>query len=365
MKQSRAALSIIGLVLTAARAAEGVLVIFVNIACYRDSECGPTIDDLFRKARHPDQINVAVVLQTTPSDLIEIAHPRVQIRHVNAAESRGACWARALGYELWRGEQHVLQIDSHMRFAPDWDVRLLEQLAACPSPKSLLTSYPPGYEPPDNLLHHKASYLAAKRFDERGILMQQGLLEPTPVMPKPTAFLAAGFLFGASDWIHEVPYDPNLYFNGEETTLAVRLWTSGWDFFGPTEAIVWHQYSKIARSLHWEDNRTWDGLEAVSLARFRRILRIDPLATDPPVDLTGFDLGSVRSLKQYQAMAGIDFRARTIAPHALAGEFRLVPSMRSVLGTQYKTSLSNIPYRFMVPWKHAGRVTARTLGVDA
>jgi glycosyltransferase involved in cell wall biosynthesis len=297
-------------------------VIFVNIACYRDPECEPTIRDLFQKARYPDRVNVGVVLQSLPSDGITCAHDRVLVCHVPAPASRGACWARSLGYQLWRGESHVLQIDSHMRFAPDWDVRLMAQLEACASPKPLLTTYPPGYEPPDHLVDDRPAFLAAKHFDDRGMLVQQGLLEPTPQVPKPTAFIAAGFLFGPAAWIHEVPYDHNLYFHGEETTLAVRLWTNGWDFFGPAEPIAWHQYTKVVRPLHWGDNPSWDGLEAVSLARMRHLVGMDPAPGDAPVDLTGFGLGTRRTLEQYQQMAGVDFRARTIAPHALAGEFR-------------------------------------------
>jgi hypothetical protein len=300
-------------------------VIFVNIACYRDPECIPTIRDLFQKARYPDQINVAVILQAMPSDGINVSHDRVQVCQVSATASMGACWARALGYQLWRGEDYVLQIDSHMRFAPDWDVRLLAQLAACPSPKPLLTTYPPGYEPPDDLLSQRPAFLAAKQFDDHGILFQQGLMEPTPTIPKPTAFLAAGFLFGPSAWIREVPYDPCLYFHGEETTLAVRLWTSGWDLFGPTDAIVWHQYTRAVRSLHWEDNRQWDRMDAVSRTRMRQLLGMEPVSVDAPVDLGDYGLGSKRTLEQYQQMSGVDFRARTIAPHALAGEFALVP----------------------------------------
>jgi glycosyltransferase involved in cell wall biosynthesis len=292
-------------------------VIFVNIACYRDPEVVPTVRDLFEKARHPDQVNVAIVLQAMPSDGIAVPHQRVRVVHVPATKSRGACWARALGYQLWQGERHVLQIDSHMRFAPDWDVRLLEQLAACPSRKPLLTTYPPAYEPPDQFLGDKPAFLAAKLFDERGILIQQGLLEPEPARPKPTAFIAAGFLFGPALWMKEVPYDPDLYFHGEETTLALRLWTSGWDFFGPTEAIVWHRYTTHVRPLHWEDVPTWSDLDSVSLARMRYLLGMD----DEPVEIGRFGLGTVRTREQYQAMSGVDFRARTIAPHALAGNF--------------------------------------------
>ncbi len=298
--------------------------IFVNIACYRDPECTPTIRDLFAKARYPDQINVGVIMQTLPSDGIDVARDHVVVGHVDASKSMGVCWARALGYQLWHGEQFVLQIDSHMRFAPNWDVLLLAQLAACPSRKPLLTTYPPGYEPPDDLISHKPAFLAAKAFGVGGVLLQQAVMEPTPTTPKPTAFVAAGFLFGPAAWIREVPYDPRLYFHGEETTLAARLWTNGWDFFGPTEAIIWHQYAKVERARHWEDARQWGELDALSLARVRQLLGMPPAPGDTPVDLSGYGLGSVRTLDQYQTMSGINFRDQTIAPHALLGDFELV-----------------------------------------
>ncbi len=197
--------------------------IFVNVAAYRDPEVVPTIADLFRKARHPDQIDVAVVSQTLASDGITIDHPRVRVVHLDAAQARGPCYARALGYREWSGQLYALQIDSHMRFAPDWDARMLDQLALCASPKSLLTTYPEGYVPPDTLLGDRPAFLAAKQFDGRGALILQGRVEPPPARPRPTAFIAAGFLFGGSDWIREVPYDPHLYFHGEEATLAARL----------------------------------------------------------------------------------------------------------------------------------------------
>ncbi len=323
--------------------------IFVHIAAYRDPECVPTIQDLFRKARHPDRIRVGLVLQSAPDEPFALSHSQVRVLRVDAAQSQGACWARALGYRLWDGEPHILQIDSHMRFAPDWDVRLLAQLGACPSPRALLTAYPPAYEPPDTLLSDQPAFLAAKGFDERGVLMQQGLLEPRPAAPKPTAFLAGGFLFGPAGWIQDAPYDPQLYFHGEEITLAARLWTHGWDLFGPTEALVWHFYDTTVRPRHWQDHAKWDERNRLALARMRQLLRMPAEAGDATADLTGFDLGSVRSLRQYQRMAGVDFRKRTIAPHALAGDFdpdRTAPAPH----TLFRARLHNPGFRVVRPW---------------
>jgi hypothetical protein len=213
-----------------------------------------------------------------------------------------------------------------MRFAPDWDAFLLDQLASCPSPKPLLTTYPPGYEPPDHLTSLTPTFLAAKEFDHRGLVVQQGLMEPRPTKPKATAFVAAGFLFGPSAWIKEVPYDPFLYFHGEEPTLALRLWTHGWDFFGPTEAVVWHQYGKTQRPLHWEDDPAWDRFDAVSLNRVRRVLQIPARSNDMAIDLAGYGLGRSRTVRQYRRMSGVNYTAQTIAQHARDGDFVVAPS---------------------------------------
>jgi Glycosyltransferase (GlcNAc) len=291
--------------------------IFVNIAAYRDPELVPTIADLFAKARYPQAVSVGLVLQILPGD-VTIRHDRVNIMHVSADRARGPCWARHMGYKLWSGEDHVLQIDSHMRFADGWDRMLLDQLAMCPSAKPLLTTYPCGYEPPDKIMSSASVFLGAKMFSSSGVLSQQGIIMPPPERPLKTAFLAAGFLFGPSAWIHDVPYDPLLYFQGEETTLAARLWTRGWDFFGPTESIVWHCYVPKSRRLHWEDHRDWGAADIRSMARVRSILRMD----DAPVDVGGFGLGTVRRFEDYQRFSGVDFRARTIARHALEGIFR-------------------------------------------
>ncbi len=51
-------------------------------------------------------------------------------------------------------------------------------------------------------------------------------------------------------YVHrEVPYDPHMQFLffGEETTMTVRLWTHGWDFFVPPQNVVYHLWSRAYR----------------------------------------------------------------------------------------------------------------------
>jgi len=296
--------------------------IFVNIASYRDPECAATVRDLFSKARYPNEILVYVVLQTEPSDNVLFYGKNIRVLLVKATDSGGVCWARSMGYKFWDGEDYVLQTDSHMRFAEHWDVKMLRQLASCGSSKSLLTTYPPAYEPPNTLLDQQSPFLSAVHFEPNGRLVQRGyFFDRVDTSPRPSALVAAGFMFGPSQWIHDVPYDPRLYFWGEETTIAARLWTHGWDLFGPTEALLWHWYNRPGGRVPWQDDPGWHVRDSLSVARVRHLLGIEVAPPEAIIDLERYGFGSIRTFDQYQQYAGINYKDGTIAPHALAGEW--------------------------------------------
>lgn len=62
-------------------------------------------------------------------------------------------------------------------------------------------------------------------------------------------FWVSGYAFSSSDVLKEVPYDPHLQyiFFGEESSMTVRLWTHGWDFFAPPSNFIWHLWSRSYR----------------------------------------------------------------------------------------------------------------------
>lgn len=59
-------------------------------------------------------------------------------------------------------------------------------------------------------------------------------------------FAGAGFQLSSADVLLEVPFDPRLdmLFVGEEILYSARLWTHGWDLFGPDMNLVWHRYNR-------------------------------------------------------------------------------------------------------------------------
>ncbi|GAB0057008.1 hypothetical protein SIID45300_01328 [Candidatus Magnetaquicoccaceae bacterium FCR-1] len=308
--------------------------LFVSIASYRDSECAPTLVDLFAKARHPERVSVGVLWQILPdvdgpefTAVPDAWRDQVRGRIVPVAESRGACWARSLiQTDLFGNEAYFLQIDSHTRFDPDWDVKLIRMLHACPSPKPVLSTHPNKYLPPDERLAKGLPHLRAKKFNRDGILIPQGeylALDPKPEQPPPAAFIGAGMVFAKGSMVNEVPYDPYLYFHGEEITLSARLWTHGYDLFTPNDVILYHDYTERERNKHWDDHRgDWNRMHKNAVARLEHLLEVRP-STDPEVlrEIERYGMGQVRTLDGYMAYADVDLRRRVIGTRGSDGHF--------------------------------------------
>ena len=186
-------------------------------------------------------------------------HPRVRMLEFDPEESRGAGWARSNIATLHRGEAYYLQLDSHHLFTRAWDVACVDTLArlSAVSPKPLLTSYVRDY--PENVTDAEAllreppwrmttahwmkpfSGLTPKKIQYIPAPIENHIMHAVRGDPQPTAFFSAHFVFVRAAWLREVPYDPLMYFDGEEDSIGLRSWTSGYDLYYPTTHIVFHR----------------------------------------------------------------------------------------------------------------------------
>ncbi|MCD0458685.1 FkbM family methyltransferase [Roseiconus lacunae] len=309
--------------------------IFVRIAAYRDEETAPTIRDLFQKAAVPERISVAVCWQYQPGvdpETLEIPgfQGQIQVLSVPKDESLGVCWARHRTELMWNGEEYTLQVDSHMRFEQNWDQILIEQLAACPSDKAVLSSNPPGYQLPDKLDPNPRPIVKrARPFSRIGNLRCRGVwLDKYPSEPLVHAFISAAFLFSKSELLQEVPYDPYLYFDQEEICYAIRLYTHGWTLYLPTRSTLFHLYNvkddsgKFIRTLDWQSNKQGRLVSDLALKRFNHLTRHE-YSTDEDVvrELDRYGLGNVRTLDEFELNFGLDFRTKTVRYRAFFLEF--------------------------------------------
>jgi len=195
--------------------------IFVQIAAYRDPDLPATLHNLIQRAAQPDRLRFGICLQLEADDPPHWGtsafpdHPELEIIRFDAAESRGACWARRQAQSVYGGEDFLLQIDSHMRAVKHWDDLLLTTWRECSDERAVLSVYPNGFQQPCRLQTSTLPVMAAASFDAYGILKLRGisrfkLPEEQPDGPIPGAFIAGGFLFGPGSIVSDVPYDPDL-----------------------------------------------------------------------------------------------------------------------------------------------------------
>lgn len=276
--------------------------IFVSIASYRDNECHMTLNDLFTKARYPNRIVVGLCQQNDPKQDLDCLHEfkkknpkrahQIRIIRLAYSEAKGPTWARYLASTLWQGEEYFLQLDSHMRFLPNWDEKLIDMVKKAPIKRAIITHYPPKYDPETQIIDENyettVPIFGHPYFNEHGVFRVRSTPSPKSTKLQPTFYSAAGMMFGSSQILSEVPFDPHLpfLFNGEEILFTIRAYAEGWRFYIPTENVCFHYYTRAKASRTWIDIPEWISLEPIALQRLRYILGIpqttetlDPMAT--------------------------------------------------------------------------------------
>lgn len=302
--------------------------IFIQIAAYRDPELLPTIRDCIKKAKNPENLVFAIAWQRSKEDEWDtleeyVNDPRFKIIDIDYRDSLGTCWARHLLNEAYAGEKYTLQLDSHHRFVRHWDdkcINMLQKLNEAGHKLPLLTAYVPSYDPQnDPVARTKEVWkLNFDRFTPEGVIfMLPASVENIEMhkLPIPTRFFSAHFVFAYGQFIKDVPYDPNLYFHGEEISMAVRAYTSGYDLFIPNEIICWHEYTRKGRVRHWDENKKWEDLNRKSLKRVKQLLGVDGDTAD--YDFAQYGLGTQRSIEDYESYSGIRFKDRAVQQYTL------------------------------------------------
>jgi hypothetical protein len=138
--------------------------------------------------------------------------------------------------------------------------------------------------------------------------------------PAPARFLCGHFDFARSEWAREIKHDTDIYFAGEEINLTVRSYTHGYDFFHPHQIVVWHSTMREERAgmLKWDDDAKmgvdWWGKQEFARKKIRCLFRTE---SDPNIDLTGYDLGTERTLRDYEKYAGVNFKKMAVQKYTL------------------------------------------------
>lgn len=300
--------------------------ILLHLPAYREPELVPTIKDALKQATFPERLVFGICRQYNPEDTFDNLDEfrndkRFKIYDLLYTEAKGLPYARAIiNEQLLEDEEFVLQLDSHHRFVEGWDQLLvkwyneLKQEGYNPILTGYLPYYNPFNDPADRTmepwLQEAASFYPHGTIFIRptGIPNWQNLTKPFP-----SRFMSGHFSFGPNKWAKEIRHDPDIYFSGEELNLTIRSFTHGYDLFHPHRLVIWHATMREERSnmLIWDDQSKrgddmWWRQQDIGRSKIRQLLRTE----DNGFDLTGYDIGNVRTIRDYEKYAGIHFKKK-------------------------------------------------------
>jgi hypothetical protein len=317
--------------------------IFISIASYRDAELIPTLRDMLANTSSPSRLHIAICWQDNgdispflaagmtqenqgqvegfPLITLRWQQAIIDVIVVHYYHSQGACWARYIAEHQLHDEDYFLQIDSHCRFAPQWDSHAIAMLNSLKSnsAKPVLSTYPPAYEPGKETERKQfINRLIFREFTPDKIAMMSSTTFKSN-SPVRGGYLAGGFIFAEGSFPKEVPNDPHIFFAGEEIAMAARAFTHGYDIWSPHEILLWHYYGRREHPKVWSDHNNeargagdvslaWWERDKISKRRVRTLLGVEC----SPCDLAEYELGNARSFADFECMLGVDFTEQTV-----------------------------------------------------
>lgn len=292
--------------------------ILISIGCYEDPDIMKTVVDMYAHALHPERLRIVVILQTDTPELFPLP-PYVEVYRFPRSWGTGCGRPRAEVMRLWAGEDYFFQTDSHMRFESNWDELLIQELERCPSDKPVLTTLPPNFviatgKKQDSVI----CQLKICAMWEHIPRPQGTQLTGQHDVPPPTPCLAGGVLFTHGK-VCMIPYDPYMYFHGEEHVYNMRLWTSGYSNFTPRFNFCYHAYREHQAPNHVTlQSQISKDVERIyherSLARMHLVTGVKGLHEVNPdylEDIELYGLGDVRPVSTWEDTYGVNLKEQT------------------------------------------------------
>ena len=307
--------------------------IFISVASYQDPLLLETLCSAYENAENKDALIFGVCEQADSGIDIQSINFKNQIKYelLDPVMAKGPCWARARVQQLMTDEEYFLQIDSHTIFTKSWDKILLNYhswLEKCLENNFVITGYPRGFKPNKELTSFELNTayketlgitFREKRMFEDGYYSMQKSFPANTELPARGLLIAGGFIFTKKAFVTLIPYDPKFYFHGEELSVALRLYTNMWDVVHIPRIPLFHLYTDVEnmiRKLHWspedEKNRAikWNELDRLSKSRLGQLIN---QKLEPP-----FGLGSLRSIKDFGVLSGVDLINKKIVDEEVA-----------------------------------------------
>jgi hypothetical protein len=310
--------------------------IFINVAAYQEPNLKLTLNSLYTQAKYPENLVFSVVDQSQDKFKLDLNDfdfkDQIRYIHLDPLYARGPCFARSLGQTQYNNEDYYFQTDAHCVFDSDWDITYIRQYEDAKRfvDKPVLTQYPFGFEFEDaertqiKKFHPKLTPVISLHSTERTFETNH-YVNPLAKERKgkliPGFLLSAGQVFTAGRAVYDVPYDPFLFFGGEEQTLALRYWTNGYDIVHFENSPMYHLYYQGPedRTLIWNDQQheerrqvAWTKRDALAVDRMKQVCIGE--------DLGVYGIGKERTLEEYKEFSGIDYINKTWEEKSVTGD---------------------------------------------
>jgi hypothetical protein len=260
--------------------------IYIGLASYRDHDLINTIKSFYNNAACPSRLFFSIVsyedsAQDTPLDLSFIPEEQYSYQRVDYRLALGACKSRHLANSLLTEEYtYFVQADAHSRLFEMWDEIAIWHYKRCSDKWGedyLFTKYPPAYEVKwEGDVNVGDVYLSSSNYLGKVVPEWQTslwLLTHSELEDSVFGDLSIGFsancVFGSARAMLKIPYDPFLYFSGEEPTLGVRAYVNGVNLVAPPFNFMWTNYNREngRRKQQWDDDNDWWVLDKYSRNR--------------------------------------------------------------------------------------------------
>jgi len=302
--------------------------IFVCTTAYNEDDLLQTINSCIINAANPELITFGVVTQYPDKPSPDLSgYKNVKSIKINTSYPLGTSPTRKLAASLIQNEKFFLSIDAHTIFKPNWDIELIESYNNLKNKynKPVITTYVPYWyrDQEDQICNQFGNKdllvdmpIYSLRFKTKEDMPPNAFELPTPTWDAQITeyykehFLAsAHFLFSESMLLQDVPFDDSIVYY-EENTLAMRLWTRGYQMFAINKDILWTREmfrgKDVSQSWRQNSNRT-DSANNSYIQKIhkgteycKRILSGEILGI--------FGAPDKESLFAYEQAAGIDYK---------------------------------------------------------
>lgn len=293
--------------------------IFISIVSYRDTELLPTVKSIYENAKHKEDLYFGVVSQDLKKNHPDLSFVKnISYIKMDSRDAKGVGYARKIAMDLFSDQDFYLQVDSHMRFAKDWDEELFSMYDYCvqetKNKKIILSQFPAPYEvhtdgsiyyPKNHAeLWDRPSWSKVHNRDHGSWSATRQEIEDLSV-PHKSETVLAGYLFAPKEFVKEIPYDERISFMGEELCIALRAYTRGWLIYAPNKMLTWHYYKRKRSPKIWN--------QAEDLSRPLKWIQMEMESKRVQKDILlgiergTFGIGDYEKYLEYQDLIGINF----------------------------------------------------------